>query len=835
MLKESRTMSYKTTYILFGLAVLLLGGFLIALRFTPEETKESSNYVVAGMHSKANPINEGNVDRVEIDRRKPENQAVKMAFVKDPETKRWRITEPGNFRADRFAVDGLIRQVQDAERDPNADKLTKLADAGLDSPSEVVTLSKGNQSVSLNVGDTGPGKEPVVYVTSSDDPNNIAVVKKSQIDSLFKPLNDFRDRDLLSPSPSDIQSVTLSQGKKGAVELKKAEQGTDRWVYVKPPYGRAEYTSAGTPPGPGKAPDSVNSLLTDVSDLKVDKPEDFVANDAKDLAKYNLDPAKGDVLRVAIDRTDEVNTSEEGKKERKTSHLVLLVGVGKKVDKADQYYACLEDDHNVVKVAANKVDSLLKLLADPGALRDRNLVDTSGFKKPDAIDIQNSYGKLEFRHTSGTTGVWKLYRGDQAQAVDEQAVQQLVDQLTKKNVVESFIDDPKERAPLGLDKPDVTVSIWLEGIAEDKEADKDKEKDKTKKKDARPKLKDPDKPSVVLRFGHRKERSVAVERQLAGESHGTVVLVPEKLLDQVREGPLAYLDRKVPSFGSPFDATRMVIERGSGTTAVAKEKTGTDWKIEKPAEQAGRKADAMAVEDILRDLSTLRAERLAAEKVEPAKLAQEYGLNPPATKVVVTWTKDNKPQTFEYDFGKDAGSNGVYLKVTGSDTVYVVNNMILTALGRELQDPSVFHFDVTKARELRLKGWKDLYGGDGGEWVLKRKDGGSWEVDKSKAVKLEPDQEKVRKFLDELSRLRAERFVAHNAKPASSQGLTLTQGALQVEVIVEGEKQPFELTVGNPDGDKGYFATSNRLAGDIFDVRKDIFEGPKGKAANLSK
>ncbi len=829
-------MSYKTTYILFALAVCLLVGFMIALWYTPE-SGQSSNYVVASMHSKANPINEGNVDRVEIDRTRPADKAIKMVFVKDPDTKRWQIVEPGKFRADRFAVEGLIRQVQDAERDPYADKLTKLSEAGLEPPAEVVILRKGDQEVRLNIGDSSSSKEDaVVYVTSSDDPRDIATVKKRQLDNAFKSLNDFRDRDLLSPTTADIQTVTLAEGK-NTIELKKSEEGGDRWVYVKPPYGRAEYGNPGTP-GAAKAPDGVNSLLTDLTNLRVDQSEDFVANDVKDLAKYNLDPAKGDVLRVAIDRTEEVNTGEEGKKERKTSHIVLLIGIAKKADKSDHYYACLEDDHNVVKVAASKVEPLRKLLADPGALRDRNLVDTSGFKKPDAIDIQNSYGKLEFRHTPGTAGVWKLYRDGQALAVDETAVTQLVNLLTQKNVVESFVDDPKERAILGLDKPDVTVSLWLDSVIEEKGSEKDKEKDKTKEKtprDNKPKLKDPDKPAVVLHFGHRRERSVAVERKFAGEAQATVVLVPEKLLDQVREGPLAYLDRKVPSFGSTTDVIRLVIERGASTLAVVKEKAAADWKMEKPTEQAGRKADAMAIEDILRDLSVLRAERLAAEKVEPAKLAGEYGLNPPASKVVITSTKDGKPQPFEYDFGKDAGSNGVYLKVTGSDTVYVVNNTILHALGKELQDLAVFHFDVTKVRELKLRGWKDLYGGEGGEWVIKRKDGGTWEVDKTRAVKLEPDPEKVRRFLDELSRLRAERFVAHNAKPTPTQGLDLSQGALQVEVVTDGEKQPFLVTVGNADGDKGYFATSNRLSGDIFDVRKDIFEGPKSKPTYFSK
>jgi hypothetical protein len=76
--------------------------------------------------------------------------------------------------------------------------------------------------------------------------------------------------------------------------------------------------------------------------------------------------------------------------------------------------------------------------------------------------------------------------------------------------------------------------------------------------------------------------------------------------------------------------------------------------------------------------------------------------------------------------------------------------------------------------------------------------------------------------------------VAHKATPKPEQGLDVDQGALAVEITVEGEKEPLRLTVGKADGDKGYFAVSDRLKGDVFDLRKDIFDGPKSKPAYFS-
>ena len=47
----------------------------------------------------------------------------------------------------------------------------------------------------------------------------------------------------------------------------------------------------------------------------------------------------------------------------------------------------------------------------------------------------------------------------------------------------------------------------------------------------------------------------------------------------------------------------------------------------------------------------------------------------------------------------------------------------------------------------------------------------------------------------------------------------------EIELTLEGEKDPLKLTVGGPSAaDKGYFAISNRLPGDVFVVPEDRFK-----------
>src|SRR5262249_17705720 len=139
----------------------------------------------------------------------------------------------------------------------------------------------------------------------------------------------------------------------------------------------------------------------------------------------------------------------------------------------------------------------------------------------------------------------------------------------------------------GLDKSDVVVSFWIDGLAKDdkddkkdekKEGKKDDKKDEKKdekkddKKDekkepAKPKLKDPAKPDVKLTFGAVKDELVAVKRQVGDDT--TLLQVPVTVLEAVRQGPLAYLDKTLPKFEDaiPIDknVSKVVIERGGKT------------------------------------------------------------------------------------------------------------------------------------------------------------------------------------------------------------------------------------------------------------------------------
>jgi hypothetical protein len=835
-------MNFKTTYVLFGFLAVVLIVLAIGIFIAPGDTEKSS-YVLSGMHSTTNPFKEDDVDRVEIQRLRPE--APTIVLVRDPETKKWSITEPRAMRAENFTVNDLVRQLYDAHREEEVDLPSNLKAAGLETPTRVITLKKGSErEEKLTIGEMTTGKDSaVVYVLSSDRPKELIAIKKNSIDTALKDVVAFRSRDLLSASSTDIQAITLSQGKKAPLELKKTTDG--RWQYVKPPYGDAEVDGSPGDPGGDKAPTGVQSLLTDISNLRVDyradNDNDFVADDVKDLAKYNLDPSNPDVLRIEIQR------SETG---GKTATAALLVGVSKKVDdKSDKYYARLDGENTVVKVDAKSVQPLLKLLDDPEALRNRTLVDIGNFRQPDALNIKNSWGTLEFRRPDPNKP-WKLYRGDKAVEIKDDSVKSLITLLTQKGQVRSFAD-PKQRTQLGLDHPEVVVSLWVDGLAseekkdekDEKEEKKDKKEKSASKEPPKPKLKDPEKPTFLLNIGNPEGDLVAVERKRADDKETVILKVPDLIRTQLKQSPLAYFDKELPQFNpGAFDAsqdvTKIVVEHGGTTYEVTRAaKDSSTWKIEKPTDLAGRNADPKAILDILNSLNRLRAVRLVAEKADPTQLDREFGLKTPQAKAIVTVTKKEKDgdkekdtvTTYEYAFGKETeDKSGIYGKQSQRDMIFVVDKGILTTLSMDLQDPTVLRFEVPKVKKVKITGWESLFGRVE-TLEAERKDASQWQVLTPKDFTL--DASKLSRLLQDLSSLRAERFVSRKTAPKPEYELEVSKGALQIELTIEGEKEPVVVTVGKQDGDKGYFALVSKVREDVIEVRKDIFEGPKSKPA----
>jgi hypothetical protein len=854
-------MNFKTTYILFGVFLVVLGTFALILLLTPSKPVDQT-YVFPTLHDPKEPVATKDIDSVVVEHVSPKGE--KTVFEHNKDNERWSMTEPfalREVRVDKNAVDALVRDVMEARKDPKADVNNNLSQWGLDNPTGTITLRKGDKEWKLNLGkkvETKGGQTSVVYVNTSQQPKEVMAVGLRSLESTFKPVNDFRAKEVLADNPSEIQSVTLHNGKHDPVILQRTTG--NRWKIAQPAYGEADYegeaAAEGGVPGAKSSP-SVRSLLDILTALRVQKNEDFVSEDSRNLEQYGLaGDAKPGQLRIEVNRTMGGFGADKEKKIQQT------LRIGKKVDekdpKSEQYYAMLEDEKHVFKITAN-FKPLEDVLDNPSTLRNRDLVHVEE-PRVDVVALKNENGKFElFKAGESFMPLWKLFReGQPPQTADGAAVDALLRAVTAKRLIKEFPDPKSDEKTLGFDQPTAVLSLWTDGIQKEekkeeekkdeaKEGDKkdsgkkddkkDEKKEEKKDPNAKPRLKS-DKPSVKLTFGKRDRAKgvLYVRREGIGEDE-TMLLgaVPDTLFDKVTEGPLAFLDKSLPPWTG--EVTKLILERNGQTYEMEKEKDKPDWKITQPKEWAGRSANQVTISGIIGDLQHLRAEKLITEKATPEQ-EQQYGLKTPRLKATLTaMGADKKPEEHVYLFGdevKDDKGNvtGVYAKEAKNSLVFTVPKSDVDPLQGELRDPTVFHFDAAKAKGLKVTGWTSTLGSPI-TLALERK-GGTWTVQAS-PVQVTLDQNKVEDFVNALSHLRADKFLDPKGEPKPEK-MDVKDDALQIEVTVEGEKDPYLLTVGGEAPDKEhYFASSNRLPNEYILVGKKPFDEARSKLKYFTK
>jgi hypothetical protein len=815
------SLSFKTTYILFALLLCTLGLLGYVLYVGPSGTGDTE-YAFPTLHDPRNKINASDFDIVQIERSQPREEIIQ--FVRNAESKNWKMTKPHPLRVDKFSVDRLVGQVMDARKSANADLNRNLQDWGLDAPSITVTLKKGDREWKLNLGKERPGQTTaVVYAASSDDPSTPIAVSNAELEYAFKTVNQFRTKEMLVESALNVLSVDLKESKKGEVELTKGSD--DHWRFVKPAYGEATEQGDPTPPegDVSKKISGVRDLLKAIEDIRVASDTDFVAEGVSDMSQYGLDK---EPATLRIETKTRSGSLLGGDKDKEPVQDALLIGK-KTDDKGEMMYARLESEDAVVKVAAKNVEPILRLIAEPAILRNRDLVQIDQ-GRVDAIDIQNTAGFIKLRKPKAA---WRLFM-DKAkpESADDLAVSGLLNDLAKRKQIQFFPDSTKE-ADMGFDKPEAVVSLWVAGVepeqkkeestseGDKKEGDKEKEKKDKPDPDAEPKLKDA-KPTVKLTFG-KKDRDLVYVRRETAAGDTAVVEVPEALLSVAVQGRLAYRDKALPSFSESLEASELILDRDGKTFEVRKQKDV--WKLKQPKELLDRTADAHAVDKIIADLRGLKAEKLIAEQPSAADL-EKFGLKAPHYKVIVKVHKKDDPKTEDwvYLFGKETDDKKVYAKQEKHELVFLVQPSILPDLQRDLRDKTVLPFELSKVKEIKLSGWKQVVGST---YVLDldRKSGKEW------TAKVPPDFEQldsaqVDTFLTGLIDLKAEKFVAGQIDPK--------ERMLQIELQLEGEKTPLTLTLGTLDAkEKAYVAQSSKLPGDTFFLSQSRFEklltGPK--------
>ncbi|HEV3259229.1 MAG TPA: DUF4340 domain-containing protein [Gemmataceae bacterium] len=797
-------MSFKTTYILFGILALVLVVFGVALWLGPTGRGDTA-YVFPSFHDPAHPVDEKDIDTVEIERFRPTAQ--KLVFVREPGGQGWKMTEPVGWRALGSAVDEIVRQAYDARKDQNVDLTSNLKDWELDAPTATVTLKKGTEKTwTLNIGKEREGQTTaVVYVNSSDEKAPMAV-KRSELDALFKSANNYRSKDLLSPSVSDTQLVKLQTGKRDALVLNKDE---DHWRFQNPKhFGEADSEGQGTTPGAESGPISgVRELVDAIGKVRVDSDADFAADHVEDWAKYGL---KSPRLQITVKR----GGAEEGESVEDS----LLIG-NKADKKGEKLYARLESSSALVKVSAKSIEPITRVAEDPAVLRSHEVVQLDA-SKVDAIDIKNSSGSIKLRHIGDG---WKIVGDDdKLQKAEGTVVQDFLRALTAKRSVRSF-PPPGEEAKLGFDKPDAdAVALWEDAIPHGrKDAEQEAKKDQ-KDKDGSPAPNVKGAPATRLSFVRKEDKVVYVRRKTRIGT--TLLTVPDSLYDEVEKSRLAYLDRSLPTFTPADTVTRLVLDRAGQVYELIRDEQKRSWRLKQPLSSTLAPADPHNVGRMITELQKLTTSKLVNAKPSDSDLEQ-YGLKKPRVKATLrVRTHDKKTADYVYTFGNET-RDGVYARQGQRDMVFLVRPDVVAVLDSELRDRNVFHFQPSQVKEVRLSGWKHVYNGIAFTLVLERQADKSWKIKPGGPdFKLDPD--KVEAFLKELTdpeQPLAERFLPGGIKPDYQLGKDTR--TLAIDLTVAGDKMPVSLTVGKLDRkEKAYYAESSTLPNQAFLVPQDRLE-----------
>jgi hypothetical protein len=188
----------------------------------------------------------------------------------EPAERAWRLTEPLQALADRFAVERLVESLTGLDKERTLEDPDR-ADLGLESPRARVTLGTADGETVLEIGAEVPASSSMI-VAVAGEPVAHAVAKHLYAD-LTKEPGDWRSRDLFTAQRDDIERLTLA-GPGGRVLL--AKRGDGFWI-ESPIVDRADR-------------DHANELLGQITGLRVHA---FLDAPALSPAEMGLEPPRG--------------------------------------------------------------------------------------------------------------------------------------------------------------------------------------------------------------------------------------------------------------------------------------------------------------------------------------------------------------------------------------------------------------------------------------------------------------------------------------------------------------------------------------------------------------
>lgn len=431
------------TLLVLGAVVVALFAFIWFVERdlpTTEERKAAEDRILDLEEDEVGALElESEEGRVRIVRSgEPEEEGGEVPEDSPDREPEWRLVEPMEARADRFAVEGIVRDLVGLETLRTVDDVDP-ADYGLEPPrAEAVLVTRGEET-RISIGDEIPGStNRAVRVAGRDD---VEIVRGGFFDRLAKDPGEWRATELFPGQRSGVDRIGLEGGEE---RILLARRGDGFWV-ESPFVDRA-------------AEDRVNELLSAVVGLEAERFVDD-PDPARDLG---LEPPAAEI-EVILDGDDEpfrivlgsvVRSADESAEQRDAP------GPEKEIEEDDLGEEADPDDgeeSRYARVGSQIVvvaDDLVELAGRPApSWRSMSLVEAAPYRI-DEVLVEDG-GELAVVRDGG-----EWLRGEER--IEHSAVQELLSALTEAeatDVGEGLAFDPAIGITLvaGEDEESVTV------------------------------------------------------------------------------------------------------------------------------------------------------------------------------------------------------------------------------------------------------------------------------------------------------------------------------------------------------------------------------------------
>jgi hypothetical protein len=356
----------------------------------------------------------------------------------------WKLTQPLEFPADEFAVDGIASALADVKSESKLEKPQPPEVYGLADASRDARFAVGDKNFSLRIGKAAPvGSKSYASTGASGDVHTIATFAAN---ALQRKLDDLRDKRVARFDPEAVQRIVLRWAGEGVV-LARADSKSE-WRLEEPLRGEAD-------------PGAVDDLL---SDLRFLRSEGFVDEAPSDQQAGLATPD----LTIEISGGAAGDAAESGPAASKTidgetlplanAPFSLQVAFGAK--QSDDYRLVRGAEHSLYKVPAGRIDDFPRSV---NAYRFRTLSD---FDSLDATRVElrfqpraenRSVDAVEIEATRGEA-TWT----SEPEAMDPGKLDAMLRALAKLSAREILADSagPEELANLGLEPPLARIRVF---------------------------------------------------------------------------------------------------------------------------------------------------------------------------------------------------------------------------------------------------------------------------------------------------------------------------------------------------------------------------------------